>query len=587
MNNTGVKWNKSIFSKLATPFLLALILIYILGASIYSGGRVAIREEISKSMTSQVIYYMDNFEKDIERAGILLYALINDDDLNRLASAFESMNIAESTASINRVRQKLKSVKDSNIYIKDTRVHVLSLDKTISAVNSLGEIQIDEYNELKKLHSTSKSRIIYWQDRLFFCYLHPVYSDNSSRKPLYMFVMELDDNELNNALEQFKNYEDGGALLFSLHSEYTAESGGSDAKTIADMRRLTLEKIKVKDTGTFMTEVNAKQYIAIYTKTEYFDMALVKYVPVDEFYKPLVKYQTWFIIFSAALIIIIIFYSFSTLKVIQRPLANLVGSFKKVENGDLNVKVRYKRDDEFGYLYKSFNTMVEKLNVLIEQVYKQKIMAQHAELKQLQLQIKPHFLYNSLFSLKSMLIKGDYENAEQFIDRLGNYFKFVTRNSADEIMLEKEVEYARIYTQIQETRFRNRIRVEFDELSENCKSFVVPRLIIQPMIENAFKHGLKDKLCDGLIRVGFCESPDKLCIYVEDNGNGMDESELEKLLRNLRDERDDIESTGIINIHRRIRMKYGSESGLSISHGEMGGLRAEIKISFTKGDRIV
>mgnify|MGYP000937805313 FL=1 len=167
MNNTGVKWNKSIFSKLATPFLLALILIYILGASIYSGGRVAIREEISKSMTSQVIYYMDNFEKDIERAGILLYALINDDDLNRLASAFESMNIAESTASINRVRQKLKSVKDSNIYIKDTRVHVLSLDKTISAVNSLGEIQIDEYNELKKLHSTSKSRIIYWQGRLF------------------------------------------------------------------------------------------------------------------------------------------------------------------------------------------------------------------------------------------------------------------------------------------------------------------------------------------------------------------------------------------------------------------------------------
>ena len=242
-----------------------------------------------------------------------------------------------------------------------------------------------------------------------------------------MFVMELNNNELNNALEQFKNYEDGGALLFSLYSEYTAESGGSDAKTIADMRRLTLEKIKVKDTGTFMTEVNGKQYIAIYTKTEYFDMALVKYVPVDEFYKPLVKYQTWFIIFSAALIIIVIFYSFSTLKVIQRPLANLVGSFKKVENGDLNVKVRYKRDDEFGYLYKSFNTMVEKLNVLIEQVYKQKIMAQHAELKQLQLQIKPHFLYNSLFSLKSMLIKGDYENAEQFIDRLGNYFKFVTR----------------------------------------------------------------------------------------------------------------------------------------------------------------
>jgi len=587
MNNIGVKWNKSIFSRLATTFLLALILIYILGASIYTGGRVAIREEISKSMTSQVIYYMDNFEKDIERAGILLYALINDNDLNRLASAFESMDIAESTASINRVRQKLKSIKDSNIYIKDTRVHVLSLSKTISAVNSLENIQIDEYNELKKLHSISKSRIIYWHGRLFFCYLHPVYSANSSRKPLYMFVMELDNNELNNALEQFKNYEDGGALLFSLNSDYMAESGGSDVKTSADMRRLTLEKIKVKDTGTFMTEVNGKQYIAIYTKSEYFDMALVKYVPVNEFYKPLIKYQIWFIIFSVALIIIIIVYSFSTLKVIQKPLVNLVDSFKKVENGDLNVKVLYRRDDEFGYLYKCFNTMVENLKVLIEQVYKQKIMAQHAELKQLQLQINPHFLYNSLFSLKSMLIKGDYENAEKFTDRLGNFFKFVTRNAADEIVLEKEVEYARIYTQIQETRFQNRIKVEFGELPENCKSFIVPRLIIQPVIENAFKHGLKDKLNDGLIRVEFCEAGDKLYICVEDNGDGMDESELEKLLRNLHDEGNDIESTGIINIHKRIHMKYGYDSGLSISHGEMGGLRAEIKICFAKGDKIV
>ena len=587
MNNVGVKWNKSIFSKLATTFLFALILIYILGASIYRGGRVAIREEISKSMISQVIYYLDNFEKDIERAGILLYALINDDDLNRLASAFESMDIAESTASINRVRQKLNSVKNSNVYIKDTRVHILSLGETISAVNSLTKIQIEEYNELKKLHSTSKSRIIYWQGKLFFCYLHPVYSAESLRKPLYMFVMELDNVELNNALDQFKNYKDGGALLFSLNSDYMAEGYGSDSKAISNIRRLVMSKIKVNDTGTFISEVNGEQYIAIYSKSEYFDMALVKYAPVNELYKPLVKYQTWFLIFSAALVIIVVAYSFSTLKVIHRPLANLVNSFKKVENGDLNVKVLYGHADEFGYLYTRFNNMVENLKVLIEQVYKQKIMTQHAELKQLQLQINPHFLYNSLFSLKSMLLKGDYENAEQFIDKLGNYFKFVTRNAADEIVLEKEVEYARIYTQIQETRFRNRIRVVIEEIPENCINFVVPRLIIQPVIENAFKHGLKDKLGDGLIRVEFCEAPDNLCISVEDNGNGMDDFELEKLLGNLHNELYDIESTGIINIHKRIRMKYGSESGLSVSRGELGGIRVEMKICYVKDKKNV
>lgn len=586
MKSIGIKWNKSIFSRLTATFLLALVLIYILGASIYRGGRLAIREEISKSMTSQVIYYLDNFEKDIERAGILLYALINDDDLNRLASAYESMDIAEATASINRVRQKLKSIKDSNTYIKDTRVHILSLDKTISAINSPEKISFDEYNELKKLHSGSKSRIIYWQGRLFFCYLHPIYAGNSSRTPLYMFVMELDDKALNDALNQFKNYEDGGAVLFSTTSDYIAASH-SDIKTIENVRRLTLDRIKEEETSNFIAEFNGKQYIAIYSKSDYFNMVLTKYIPVDEFYQPLIKYQILFLLFSIALVIIVIAYSFSTLKVIHEPLANLVNSFKKVENGDLNVKVVYKRDNEFGYLYTRFNAMVENLRVLIEQVYKQKIMAQRAELKQLQLQINPHFLYNSFFSLKSMLVKGNYDNAEQFINHLGNFFQFITRNAADEIILEKEVEYARIYTQIQETRFRNRIRVEFGVLPENCKSFIVPRLVIQPLVENAFEHGLKDKVSDGLIRVDFCEDHNKLYINVEDNGDGIDQTMIKKLERDLNDDGNDIESTGLINIHRRIRMKYGSESGLQISQGGLGGLRVGIIICFGKVDKIV
>jgi Predicted signal transduction protein with a C-terminal ATPase domain len=587
MNNIGIKWNKSIFSRLTATFLFALIPIYILGTSIYSGGRVAIREELSKSMTSQVKYYMDNFEKDIERAGILLYALINDNDLNRLASAYEAMDTAEATAAINRVREKLKSIKDINIYIKDTRVHILSLEKTISAINSLEKIQIDEYDELKKLHSISNSKIIYWQGRLFFCYLYPVYSGDISRKPLYMFVMELDNNELEDALGQFNNYEDGSALLFSLDSDYTAESGGLDTSTINNLRGLTQAKIKVKETGTFVTENNGKQYIAIYSKSEYFDLAMAWYIPLNEFYKPLFKYQIWFLIFSFVSLLIVFAYSFSTLKVIHRPLTNLVSSFKKVENGDLNEKVLYRRDDEFGYLYTHFNTMVENLKVLIEQVYKQKIMTQHAELKQLQLQINPHFLYNSLFALKSMILKGDYEKAEQFVDNLANYFKYITRNAADDIMLKEETEYAGIYSQIQETRFRNRIRVEFGEIPENCKSFIVPRLIMQPIIENAFKHGLKDKLSEGLIRVEFHETSDKLCIFIEDNGNGIDETGLEMLAKKLNNEGNDIECTGLINIHRRIRMKYGPESGLSISQGEFGGLRVEMRISFIKDDKIV
>jgi len=231
--------------------------------------------------------------------------------------------------------------------------------------------------------------------------------------------------------------------------------------------------------------------------------------------------------------------------------------------------------------------MVLKLGELIDQVYKQKIYAQRAELKQLQSQINPHFLYNSFFIISRMARLGDCDNIKVFAEHLGNYYQFITRNSTDEVPLIREIEHARTYAEIQAMRFSNRIRVEFGNLAEQYWNIQVPRLIIQPIIENAFEHGLKDKEENGLVRVDFFILSNGLCIVVEDNGTYIGDAELDNLNKTLQNESEIVKSTGIINVHRRIQLRFGKDSGLVIKHSKLGGLRVEMRIILEKGEDYV
>ena len=133
--------------------------------------------------------------------------------------------------------------------------------------------------------------------------------------------------------------------------------------------------------------------------------------------------------------------------------------------------------------------MLDRISSLIDQVYRQKILYQESELKQLQSQINPHFLYNSYFVLYDMAINEDYENLAEFARHMGTYFQYITRSSSHVSRLYDEVEHARIYANFQAHRFRNRIAMEFDQLPEDLHDCLVPKVILQPVIENAFELG--------------------------------------------------------------------------------------------------
>lgn len=585
MQNERIIWRNSTFTRMVITFLLVMVPFYILGMQIFRWSRDMLSKEIFNSMQSHVTFYLNNLSDDIERIQKLQFDCFDDEDLNNLTNAVELMNDYEKSKAITRLQQRLTTIKNSSPYIQNVSVLIPSINRTINAAGSgkgsTEELDESEYEMMENLPLDSKSQILFWNNRLILNAVNP-FTYTSTSKPSFVIEVEFSKDALKSALMQSEVDEGVKSILICPSQKFTISSDDNE-KTSKEFQELVSKYSEKRKSDTISVVLDGKHYLLIFASSDYLGMTLARYIPESVVFEQLKKYQFWFWAFSILTLIITVFYSFSTYRFIQRPLRKLVKSFEKVENGEFNIQINHSHNDEFKYLYTRFNEMVKSLKELIDQVYKQKILAQKAELKQLQSQINPHFLYNSFFILQRRISKGDYDNAEKFCENLGTYFKFITRSASDEVELAKEVEHARIYAGIQAMRFSNRIKVEFGELPAEYESLIVPRLILQPIIENAFEHGLEDKENDGLLRISFLGSANMVTITIEDNGDMLKISDLEELTEILEWKKENSENTGIINIHKRIRLALGGNSGVRVSRGELGGLKVEIILQ-TKED---
>jgi len=166
---------------------------------------------------------------------------------------------------------------------------------------------------------------------------------------------------------------------------------------------------------------------------------------------------------------------------------------------------------------------------------------------------------------------------------LGDYFKYIARNASDIVPLRDEISHADAYIRIQMLRFSNRIRTEVEPLPEELGKTEVPKLVLQPLIENAYVHGLGKKLEEGFVSLAFVKTDGAIGIVIEDNGELQDSTlaELHGRLTRLNDNLVE-ETTGILNVHKRIQLKYGKEYGLFAERSKLGGLKITMKLPATE-----
>jgi len=241
--------------------------------------------------------------------------------------------------------------------------------------------------------------------------------------------------------------------------------------------------------------------------------------------------------------------------------------------------------DEIGQVMEEFNIMAQKIKQLLEKEIKyelkQKELAlekKQAEINALQSQINPHFLFNTLETIRMRsMLKREFETANA-IKLLAKLLKRSIRWEYDLITIEEEISAIYDYLEIQKYRFGEKLKFEI-EVEEDVKSTKIPKMTIQPLVENACVHGIENSKGEGRIVVKVFKEGDMISIHVEDNGKGMEDEKLAELLRSIKGlSSDKASSVGLKNVFRRLELFYDKDFSFEILRGELGGLKVVIKI---------
>lgn len=262
---------------------------------------------------------------------------------------------------------------------------------------------------------------------------------------------------------------------------------------------------------------------------------------------------------------------------IANPITKLRRLMKRTEDGDLNVYFKSEYTDEIGELGKSFNNMIEEIKNLINLVQVKEKSKRMAEISILQSQIKPHFLYNTLDTIQWMAEEHDAEDIVNVVNSLTNLLRIGLSKGKEVIKVKDEIMHIESYLSIQKVRYEDKLDYEIS-IADELMNLDVTKLILQPIVENAIYHGIKEKRGKGKIKIEGVIINNKLCFTITDNGKGISQVKLKqinKILKGKNPEKINI-GFGIYNVNERIRLSYGEEFGITFCSTKDIGTKVEI-----------
>ena len=567
----------SLFTKIFLMFIIFILPLYLFSKQIITSGKNDVRKEIVEASNSNLTLYLNTLENEFLNIIRFQTRVMSNMNLSDLSKNSDFDGLFDTARSIINLQGELQQIKDLSQYVDSAIVLLPSLNMQITN-ESIGEIannNLDYYMSLVN----QKAFPFTYDDNHIFIVLSPFFLNSKLEelaKPAYIICVSISQDKINAALTDFFNWNNGGAVFIGDKYGLNIQDNSRN-DILSELRPLINNESYVEYyNGTKTINVDNKKFIVSFRKSMILNSTLFVYQPEEHLMSNLVRYKMWLWIMSSLTVVIVIMFSIWIKNMIVKPLNRLMSAFDSLDDGDINLSVGYNSNDEFGYLYKKFNRMCNKFSILVKQVYEEKLNARSAELKQLQYQINPHFLYNCFFLIYRLAKMDDIDNVIRLTQHLGSYYQFITKGSSDEVPLIREIKHAQDYIVIQTLRFSNRITAEIKELPQEFESIMVPRLIMQPIIENAYIHGLKDKLSEGFIQIDFEKQHDLFIIGIENNGELITELTLNEIRQKLDMEKGNIEYTGLINVHRRLKLKFGTESGIKIYPGKLGGLRVEI-----------
>ncbi|MGL5693705.1 MAG: sensor histidine kinase, partial [Peptostreptococcaceae bacterium] len=248
----------------------------------------------------------------------------------------------------------------------------------------------------------------------------------------------------------------------------------------------------------------------------------------------------------------------------SKKLKKILIRLKQIQSDDLETKLDIQReDDELDTISLGINSMCDSLQESIEKNYISEVKQKQAEINALQAQIKPHFLYNTLEVIRMCALANKNTEVATMIYNLAYMFRYSTYNNKQIVTLKEEIKYSKMYLDLCCTRYKGILSYEIN-IDEELSDCIIPKFIVQPIVENFIVHGMRKDSNDNLLKINILKDNLDLKICIEDNGTGIDEDKINEISLELKQNIQKPSSIGLMNINNRVRLKFGEEYGLCI-----------------------
>ncbi|MDR1062276.1 MAG: histidine kinase, partial [Clostridiales bacterium] len=511
-----IKWMRSIQTKQLLGFALIVALTMLLTYMLQTRAIAIATETTYEKMDANAHFWLSALENEISHVHDLQMDFFNDRKLTFLVSPYVDTTDYERREYLLSVRERIMTITGVSDLVADG---ILFLPKTGYKITQSGisRMQDHDYDAAQACMKRNNSGFGY--DRGEFCLVETgAPRIQSGHAPNHILAIAFSPEMIRRRMATLNTSEGSGAFIFLEEESLLLESARGEAVG-ADIYRALERNGSGKPLSVQRLMAGGDWYL-VFVGGESSLGLFAQYVKEAPIMRSIYRFRAQMLLVIGLMAVMAAFFAAYTRRLVHKPINDLLEAFSEIKGGNWAKRVRHAGGDEFSRLYEGFNDMAENTERLIDEVYVQTNLAQRAQLKHLQAQINPHFLYNSFFTLSRRVKRRDCEGVQELAEHLGNYFQFLARDASDAIALGQEIEHAKSYAAIQGTRFASRLAIRFDDLPEGRRSLTVPRLILQPLLENAFEHGLENTIKDGLLQVSCQEDGGALLIHVEDNGKG-------------------------------------------------------------------
>ncbi|HBR29999.1 MAG TPA: hypothetical protein DD789_11260 [Firmicutes bacterium] len=581
----GLRLNllKSVQGTLILYFIIiAVIPMFLLGLITYSASSQMINTKVQIYVEQMIIKVKENIEYYFRDLQSLAYMISVNTDL---LTALREENFLDKWKEINydnKLKQFLSSLTSTRAEVMG--IYVISEDekRVYSSGPPILISYLQGYDWYQELINTN--------DIFFITDIHEDdYADalsfNPSKVVTYaQLIMDLDGRKLGwilidlnysfvtKMLEKMELWDQGQITVLDSKGKLIF----GDQATSAKYQESNFRQLYLRDWGSQLCKIQGKKELVVYRAVSFCGWKVIFSIAHDILQKENINIRNLTLVMATILLGAAIYFAVHFSKKVSDPVHTICNSMKEVEEGNLEVSIRIRSMKELNLLAASFNRMVDRIRNLMENIYDVQRKKRQAELNALQAQINPHFLYNTLDSLRWLAKIHHIEEIVKIISALENLLRASISKTNDLISIGEEIENVRNYLAIQLFRYGNSFSVVFS-IDPSLTSYLTPRLILQPIVENAVYHGV-ESMMNGEIEIGVHSDSAGIIFEVLDNGPGITPEKVRAIMEGKSQNKGRFSGFGLKNVEERIRLYFGQEYGITIKNRDPQGTMVLIHI---------